>query len=508
MVKKAAKNTMILSLGTFTSRILGFARDILIAKYFGTSAMLEAFIVSFRIPNILRSLFGEGLSDAVVTPSLCVYREDREKIFTISNDLILLLTFVLIVISLLGIVLSRYLIIIIAPGFIHDADKFTLAVSFTRITFLYFFFIALTANLKSVFYALKRFIVPAFSPCLLNISFIIGIIFFRGVFNHFVLVACVIVGGVLEFLFSYIFIIRQGFKLRFNLRSALKDKAIFKMFKLFIPRIWSAGIYQVSVLVDTIFASLSSIAGIGSLAAIYYANRLIQFPLALIALSVSRVAMVDLARDYAAGKFKDFRELFILSFRNIMLFVIPVSIIFILCSQNIIRVIFFRGAFNYNSLVITSSVLFFYSIGLLFFCEIKLMVSTFYSLGDTRTPAKMAMFSLLINVAASAILMFPLGAGGIALGSSIAAIFNFFLLWQELIKKIGYINCRIIYRESIKLIIIGLILGKEVLGCMLAGSTMSGVMMALMLSNAGGAWDNAKKFSEIGTLGRNGSDAH
>jgi len=459
MFNKITKNTIALGVGTFTSRTLGFIRDILIAKYFGTSALLESFIVAFRIPNLLRSLLGEGFSDSVATPALSIYHRDKSKLFAVSNDLIFLFTLILMLVTLGGVFLSRYLVMAAAPGFISDAYKFGLAVSFTRITFFYLFFIGLSANLKSIFYALGKFSFPAFSPCLFNIPFIIGIVFFRGVFNNFILVACVIAGGVLEFLFLYFFIRRQGFRVRFNYRRVLRDQVVFKMFKAFLPRVWSALTYQLNVFIDTIFSSLSVIAGTGALAAIYYANRLIQLPLALIALSVSRVAIVDLSRYYEAGKFREFKELFIFSFQNIILFIIPLSIVFLFVSQDITRIIFFRGEAQRYSLSITSSAFFFYSLGLLSFCEIKLLVNAFYSLGDTLTPAKTAAVSLLVNVVLSAILMFPLKIGGIALASSIAATVNFFLLWQALIRKIGRIDCRIIYREAVKLVIIGLILG-------------------------------------------------
>ena len=308
-------------------------------------------------------------------------------------------------------------------------------------------------------YALKKFYVPAFCPCFLNISFIVGIVFFRLYFANFILVVCVLLAGLLELMFSYFFIWHNGFRPKINLIKAFSDKDIFKMLKLFLPRAWSAAVYHLNIFIDTIFSSLSWIVGQGAMAAIYYANRIIQFPLALIALSVSRVAIVDFSRFHKDGNINDLKKLFVFSFQNIMVFIIPISMVFISIPKTIIDVLFFRGEFGHRSLELTTSVLFFYSFGLFFFCAIKLMVNTFYSLKDTVTPAKIASCSLGLNIVLNAVLIFPLGVGGIALASSLAAAFNFLLLCHRLCLKIGPIQWQSIFKEAAKLLIVGLILG-------------------------------------------------
>ena len=435
MFKKLTKNTTILGLGTLFSRILGLLRDVLIAKYFGTSGILEVFIVAFRAPNLLRSIFGEGFSDSVAVPALSVYSRDKKKLFKISSNLIIIFTLILAVVTLLGIVLSRYIVTLIAPGFISNASKFGIAVSFMKITFPYIFFIGLASNFTAILYAVKRFIGPAIIPSLLNISFILGMLFF------------------------YLFLYRSGFRMHFGVREAFSDKEVLSMLRRAIPRIWSSIVYQLNVFIDTIFSSLSWIVGTGAMAAIYYSNRIVQFPLALIALSVSRAAIVDFSRFSNDGNTKDFKKLFVFSFQNIMFFIVPVSIVFIFIPQEILRLLFLRGEFDTYSLMVTSSTLFFYSFGLLFFCGIKLLVNTFYALKDTVTPARISTISLIINAALSALLMFPFKAGGIALASSIAAAFNFFLLLRMLTKRIGPIDYNSISKEIFKLVAIGVLLG-------------------------------------------------
>ena len=440
MFKKVIKNTYILSAGTLSSRILGFIRDILIAKFFGTSGLLEAFIVAFRLPNIFRSIVGEGFADSVATPVLSEHQKDRNKLFELGNHLVSLFIVILFVFSLFGAIFAKFFVILIAPGFLSDSAKLTLAVSFTRITFIYLFLIGLASNINAILYSLKKFFVPAINPIFLNISFIIGILFFSRFFNNYILIVCVLVAGVLQLIAPLISLKRAGFSLKFDLFSAVKDKEVIRMLKLFIPRVWSSVVYHLSVFIDTIFSSLGSIVGPGALAAVYYGNRLIQFPFALIALSVSRVAIVDLSSYHRDGDLEGFKKLFVFSFQNIIFFIIPLSAIFLAIPESIIDVIFARGRFDVYSLKMTSSVLFFYSFGLFFFCGIKLLVNSFYSLKDTRTPAKTATIALVANIALSAILMFPLKIGGVALGSSLAAGLNFFLLYHYLLKKVGKID--------------------------------------------------------------------
>jgi len=457
MLKKVIKNTSTLGLGTLSSRVLGFVRDILIASFFGTSAILEAFIVAFRLPNIFRSVFAEGFSDSVATPVLSEHHENKEKIFEIGEHLISLFIVVLFFATLLGIIFAKQLVILAAPGFIANSYKFNLAVSFTRITFVYLFLIGLSSSIISILYSLKKFFIPAINPVFLNISFIVGILFFSRLFENYILAICVVVAGISQLIFPLIFLRKEGFVFKFNFFAALGDKEVVRMLKLFIPRIWSSVVYHLSIFIDTIFSSLVAIVGQGALAAVYYANRLIQFPFALIALSISRVAIVDLSSYHSQGKMEDFKKLFVFSFQNIVFFVVPLSFLYLFLCEGILDVAFVRGRFDIDSLKVTSSVFFFYSFGLFFFCGIKLLVNSFYSLKETKLPAKTATLSLIVNIILSSILMFPLKIGGVALGSSLAAMFNFFLLYHGLKKRIGKIDWEDTREQFLKVIALSLI---------------------------------------------------
>ena len=438
---------------------LGFIRDILVAYFFGTSAVLEAFIVAFRLPNLMRSVFAEGFSHSVATPILSECRNDKQALFKTGSNLLSLSAAVLLVFSLIGVIFAKFLVGIIALGFISQPEKFDLAVSFARMTFFYLFFIGISVNSISILESLRKFLISSITPAFLNIAFIVGLLFFVRFFHNYILAICVLAGGVLQVIVPLAALRREGFVFRFSLRGAFKDSRLVRMIKLFGPRIASSIIYQLSVIIDTIFASFTQIVGEGALAALWFANRYIHFPLALFVHAISRVAIVDLSYYHSRANTGDFKKLFVFSFQNIIFFIVPVSFLYIFMSRGIIDVVLYRGDFNFQSLLMTSSVLFYYSFGLFFFCGIKLMVNTFYALKDTAGPAKVTALTLLINIILSAILMFPLKIAGVALGSSLSAVFCFFILYRRLVKKIGPMEWKNTFSQFLRVFLLSLILG-------------------------------------------------
>jgi putative peptidoglycan lipid II flippase len=267
------------------------------------------------------------------------------------------------------------------------------------------------------------------------------------------------VAGILQLLFPFFFLRREGFNFVFKIREAFHDSVLKRMLKLFLPRIWSSIVYQLNVFIDTIFASFSQVAGAGALAAINYANRLIQFPFALIALSIAPVIVVDFSKYHKENNLEDFKKLLVFSFQNIVFFVLPIMSIFILMPQAIIDVLFRRGEFGVQSVQITSSVLFYYAFGIFFFCSVRILMSSFYALKDTSTPAKTATITLLVNTALSAVLMFPLKIGGVALATSIASFLNFILLYRNLVAKIGSVDWADTKQQAVRVILLSLLIG-------------------------------------------------
>ncbi|MBP7088390.1 MAG: murein biosynthesis integral membrane protein MurJ [Candidatus Omnitrophica bacterium] len=457
MLKKVTKNISLVSFGTGISMFLGFIRDILVANFFGTSALLEAFVVSFRIPNLFRSILGEGFSDSVATPILSEHQDDRKRLFKAGSHMLLFSGITLLALTLLGMIFTRFFVTLLAPGFLKDPYKFSLTVSYSRITFLYLFFIGLSVNSFAILYSLKKFFIPAVTPALLNIVFIIGLLFFVKAFKSYILIICVVGGGVLQLLVPFLVLKKSGFIFEFKPKQIFKDNSLIRMLKLMPARVVSGIVYQLSVVIDTALASFSQIVGNGAVAALFFANPYIHLPMAMFIHSISRVAVVDLSFYQKENNFTDFRKLFVFSFQNVIFFIVPITMLYLFLSGPIIEVILYRGGFDRSSWQMTSMVLFFYSLGLFFFCGIKFLVNCFYALKDTKTPAKVTLASLLLNIFLSVCLMYPLKVGGIALGSSLAAVFNFFFLFYFFNRRIGKMDWQDTKSQLIKIILLSFI---------------------------------------------------
>jgi len=437
--KSIIKSTYLISSGTMLSRILGFIRDIVIAGLFGTSFAAEAFVVAFRIPNLFRSLVGEGAVNAAVVPVFSEYiiKKDKEDFLKLANTIFYLSFIVLAIVTLLGILFSPFIVRVIAPGFINDVSKLNLSITLTRIIFPYLVLIGLTAYSMGILHSFKSFFAPAFAPALLNISLIVSALIASLKLKEpiYGLAIGVLIGGVLQLALQLPFLYKNG--LRFKKTTSLDHPGVKSVGRLLGPRIFGSAIYQLNIFVDTICASLSFIVGQGAVAAIYFANRIIQFPLAVFGIALASAALPTMSRLAAENDLEKLKNTISFSLRSIFLIMMPSTVGLIVLSELIIRVFFQRGQFSVYSTMITSSALLFYALGLFAFGAIKILTTCFYSLKDTRTPVKIAGLSLIINVVLNVILMFPLQVAGLALASSISALVNFSMLSRILEKRIG-----------------------------------------------------------------------
>lgn len=438
--KSIIKSTYLISLGTVISRVLGLLRDIVIAKFFGTTIAAEAFVVAFRIPNLFRNLVGEGSTNAAVVPVLSEYivKKDNKNFILLTNIAFYWSLIILCLIAVLGIILSPYLVRIIAPGFLHtQTSALELTVALTRIIFPYLVLIGLTAYSMGVLFSLNSFFAPAFAPTLLNISIIFGAIFGVALFKQpiYGLAIGVLIGGALQLAIQIPFLFKKGF--RFVRISKLSHPGLKSIGNLLLPRIFGSAIYQLNIFVDTICASLWFIVGSGAIAAIYYANRIIQFPLAIFGIALASASLPTMSRLAAENNLAELKNIVSFSLRKILLVMIPSTIGLVVLSEPIIKVFFQRGEFGYSSTIITASALMFYAVGLSAFGGVKILTSCFYALKDTRTPVKIAGICLALNILLNLILMFPLKVGGLALASSISSLVNFSILAYILSQKIG-----------------------------------------------------------------------
>ena len=432
------KSSGIVASGVLASRALGFVRDVLLARFLGTGFIAEAFLVAQRIPNLLRDLAGEGAANAAIVPTLAEYaqKKSREEWQECINAVLAWGVIVLGSITVMGIFAAPWIVRLIAPGFVGEPGELQLTVDLTRIMFPYLILIALTAFQAGILYSLNAFFAPSFGPCLLNLAMILSV-WVACLFSWplaYALSVGVLIGGVGQFWAQWLALRRRG--VYWKMPLSLNHEGARQIGRLLLPRLWGTAVYQINVFVDTFCASLAVIVGAGGIAAIYYANRMIQFPLGVFGYALASVALPSLSKLAQEGDMVRFRSTLFFSMRNLMLILIPTAVGLGFFSKWIIHIVFQRGAFDAYSTMVTSQVMFYAALGLPFFGASRILVSAFYALHDTRTPVKIATVCLVINAVLNGVLMFPLKIGGIALASSIAGAVNCLLLWKGLNKKL------------------------------------------------------------------------
>lgn len=433
------RSTSIIASGTFSSRVLGFVRDIVVARLLGTGFKADAFFVAFRIPNLLRDIAGEGAANAAVVPVLAEYVQKNDK-KELGRFLSVIFRWVIIILSaltVLGMIFTPLIVRLMAPGFAAEAQKLELTVALTRIIFPYLILIGLTAYTMAVLYTYKSFIEPAYSPCLFNIA-IIGSLLLSYVLPIdpvYLMAIGVLVGGVVALMFQMNGMRKIG--VQFIPVDSLKHAGAQKVGRLLMPRLIGSGVYELNVFVDTLCASLSHIVGPGGVSAIYYANRLIQFPMGIFGLALASAALPTMAHLATQKDFEQLKKTLRFALESILFIMLPMMVMMMLFATPIVRILFQRGEFTAYSTAITASVLFYMSIGLASFGGVKIMVTAFHATQDTKTPVKVASICLFINVVLNLLLMGPMKVGGIALASAISSTVNLLSLVYLMEKKLN-----------------------------------------------------------------------
>jgi putative peptidoglycan lipid II flippase len=432
--KSIAKSAGIISIATLISRILGFVRDIIFAAFFGTGIYAQAFVVAFRIPNLLRDLIGEGATNSAVVPVLVeeLSLSGKDAFWKLANILLNLLLVVLTVLTIIGFVFARPIVFAIAPGFVEDPLKFDITVALTKAIFPYLIFIGLTAYGMGVLNSIKHFTAPAYGTSLLNISMIACMFIWRQ--DVIGLAAGVLLGGIMQVAIQIPVLLKSGIVFS---HKYFTHPQVRKILRLLVPRVFGSGVYQINVFVSTILASIGRIVGEGAVAALYFSNRIMQLPLAIFAIALAQAALPTLSGHVVNSQKQEFAKTINFLLRSVFFLLLPASAGLIVLSEPITRILLQRGAFGAYSTHITSSALFFYSFGLLAYGAIKILVNGFYAMQDTRTPVKVAAISLVVNISLSVIFMFRLKVGGLALANSLSGILNAVMLFLLLKKKAG-----------------------------------------------------------------------
>jgi len=446
---KIAKAAGVMSAATFISRVLGFARDMIFAFYFGATGVSDTFFQAFKIPNLLRELLAEGSMSSAFVPVLTEYRQkhgEEEAVRLVR----ITFTFILVVVGLLcilGIIFAPAIVTVVSPGFVKSPGKFSMTVLLTRIMFPFLLCVSLAALLMGALNTKKVFFVPALAPAMLNITLIVSIVFFESRTSQPIIAAAigVLAGGFVQFAFQLPSFFKNGYRL--GLSPSFRHPGIRKMMLLLIPATLALSVSQVNIIVSSIFASFLPQGGITYL---FYSMRLIQFPVGIFGVAMGMAVLPMLSEHAVRGEMDRLREDFSFALRLLFFIAVPSMAGLIALREPIVNLLFQRGQFDYAATQGTAEALLFYSLGIWSVVGVRVVTAAFYSMQDTRMPVKIAVVGMLTNILCSFVLMGPMKHSGLALAYAVASWVNFSLLFFFLRKKLGRIDARKILGSFLK----------------------------------------------------------
>jgi len=419
---------------TLVSRVLGFVRDAVIARVFGAGLATDAFFVAFKIPNLLRRLFAEGAFSQAFVPILAEYKNRRgeDDVRALINQVSGALLLVLLLVSALGILIAPWIIAVTAPGFSATPEKFALTVELLRIVFPYILFIALTALAGGILNTWSRFAVPAFTPTLLNISFIGFALLAAPYFDPPVkaLAWAVFVGGVLQLAFQIPFLARAGVLPR--PRFSWRDEGVRRVLRQMAPALFGVSVGQVSLLINNIFASFLVT---GSVTWLYFADRLMEFPAGLLGVALGTVLLPSLAKSHAERSAQAYSELLDWGLRLTLMLALPAAVALAVLSVPLVATLFHYGAFTATDVINTHHAVIAYAVGLVGLIAVKVLAPGFYAQQDIRTPVRIAVVTLVVTQLLNLVLVWQLRHAGLALAISLGACLNAALLLRGLRRR-------------------------------------------------------------------------
>ena len=419
---------------TMFSRVLGFARDAIVARIFGAGMATDAFFVAFKLPNLLRRIFAEGAFSQAFVPILAEYKskqgEDATRVFVayVSG----LLTLALAVVTVAGMLAAPWVIMVTAPGFADTADKFTLTTQLLRITFPYILLISLASLAGAILNTWNRFSIPAFAPTFLNIS-MIGFALFAAPYFHppvLALAWAVTVGGVLQLVYQLPHLKKIGMLVlpRVNFR----DEGAMRVVKQMGPAILGVSVSQVSMIINTIFASFLAS---GSVSWMYYADRLMEFPSGVLGVALGTILLPSLSKSFSSGNHDEYCRLMDWGLRLCFLLALPSAVALGILAKPLTVSLFQYGKFTAFDAAMTQRALVAYSVGLIGIIIVKVLAPGFYSRQDIKTPVKIAIVTLILTQVMNLAFIGPLKHAGLSLSIGLAACLNASLLYWQLRKQ-------------------------------------------------------------------------
>jgi putative peptidoglycan lipid II flippase len=403
------RTLMAVSSLTMVSRVLGYVRDFFIARVFGAGLLTDAFFVAFKIPNLLRRLFAEGAFSQAFVPILAEYknRSTLEETRTLIDAISTVLFLALVVAAALGVALAPLIVYLTAPGFAAEPEKFAVTVQLLRITFPYILFISLVALSAGILNTWNRFAVPAITPALLNVAFIVGAAFFAGYFDPPVLVLAwaVFAGGVLQLAFQVPFLLKM--KLLPRWRLDFSHPGVRRVLLLMAPAAFGVSVSQISLVLNQIFASFLPT---GSVSWLYYADRLMELPAGVLGVAVGTILLPSLSKYHASANPAEYRRLLDWGLRITVLLAVPAAVALAVLALPLIAMLFQYGRFSVEDAWMTRQALVAYSLGLVGMILVKILAPGFYARQNVRTPVKIGLVTLVATQLMNLALVGPLRA--------------------------------------------------------------------------------------------------
>lgn len=419
---------------TLISRILAFARDVLIARVFGAGMATDAFFVAFKLPNLLRRMFAEGAFSQAFVPIFGEYKNRRghDETKLLLDHVTTMLALILFVVTLIGIIAAPILVYISAPGFVRNPEKFALTVQLLRLTSPYIFFISLVAVAAAILNTYNKFWVPAFAPILLNICFIGGALWLAPYCNPpiMALAWAVFVAGIVQLAFQIPFL--KKIDMLPTMRFSWTDEGMRRVIRQMGPALFGVSISQISLLINTIFASFLVA---GSVSWLYYADRLMEFPSGLLGAALGTILLPSLSKCHARKDTVEYSKLLDWGLRLTFMLALPSALALGMIAVPLLSTFFQRGAFVASDVLMTSHALIGYSVGLIGMILVKILAPGFYARQDIRTPVYIGIATLIATQLMNALFIGWFAHAGLALSIGLGACLNSAILFYFLRKK-------------------------------------------------------------------------
>lgn len=493
MSTRLARSAGLISLATMASRLLGIARETVLAALFGAGREMDAFNVAFRIPNLLRDLFAEGAMTAAFIPTFTrtLAQQGRERAWRLGNLVINALLLVTAVFVVIGMVFAEPITRLIAGDFASVPGKLELTTQLTRIMLPFLTTIAVAVAMMGMLNSLRRFFIPAMSPAMFNVATIICAIVLVplmplvGLPGIAAIAIGTLLGGLGQIVLQWPLLRKEGF--RYQATLDFKDPDLREVLRLMGPGTLGLAAVQINLLVNTYLAATQEQ---GAVSWLTYAFRLMYLPIGLFGVSIATAALPDISRHAAGGDFASMRRTVSSGLRMMLMLNVPATIGLVVLAHPIIALLLERGRFLPSDTAATAAALMFYAPGLIGYSAVKIASPTFYSLGDSRTPVTVGVVSVLANIAINVSLVRVMGYRGLALGTALAAMFNAGALLWLLRGRLGGLDGRRIAVAFAKVLAASVVMG--------AVSYGASTWLAATWPGGGLAQKTARVFAAIG----------